>query len=53
MAGHCMTLVVIQLAGLLIVKPIPDFVSLQLVDTNVLIYPAARSQRIKTFPPDA
>jgi hypothetical protein len=48
-----MALVVIDTVGLLIVVPIPDFISFGLVDAIVLIRPAAGGKGIQTLSPDA
>jgi hypothetical protein len=44
--------VVIDTAGLLIIAPIPNFISFGLVDTNALICPAAGGKGIQTLLPD-
>jgi hypothetical protein len=44
--------VVIDMAGLLIVVPIPKFISFGLVDINALIRPAAGGKGIQTLSPD-
>jgi hypothetical protein len=48
-----MAFVVIDTVGLLIIAPIPDFISFLLVDANALIHPAAGGKGIQTLLPDA
>ena len=48
-----MALVVIDTVGLLIIAPIPDFISFGLIDANALIRPAAGGNGIQTLSPDA
>ncbi len=49
---HYMAPVVIDTAGLLIIVPIPNFISFGLVDTNALIRPATGGKGIQTLLPD-
>jgi hypothetical protein len=49
---HYMAPVVIDTAGLLIIAPIPNFISFGLVDTNALIRSAAGGKGIQTLLPD-